>query len=476
MKHKHIFLVVVAFGLGIQQMSIQSQEAKRRWEMMNQIRQDKFDIILPQVMRENHIDMWITVMREGNLGPLYDDLGQGYVGDFGFYIFTDRGEERIERAVMGINGYKLERSGAYDIFIGTSRARGIRKRAGSSEDRHQYGRAYWRRRQFIPYRLSSSQTGDGTPYADRMVSAEKLVSDFRSRRVASELVAFGEAGKISHELAERALSNEVIFPGITKLEDVAWWLQEELLRRGFESSFGLPSIYITGPTGIEAVSNERIIQRGDLIMIDWGVGLMNFYTDMKRMAYVLKPGETAVPGSYQQAFDQAVKVRDIIRKNIKPGTTAAETNDLLNRLVEKAGFAIMEEFNKPSERDITDVIIGSHSVGNWGHGIGPSIAFFNPERLTYVLQPNNLLAIEFFAYTSIPEWNGKKLRIPLEDDGVVTDQGIQWLYPINQKILLDPLNGKYRSRSPQSALLFKSFRYSYRSELMGSAVAARRDW
>jgi Xaa-Pro aminopeptidase len=228
----------------------------------------------------------------------------------------------------------------------------------------------------------------------------------------------------------------VITPGVTKLEDVAWWLQEELLRRGLKASFGLPSIYITGPTGIEAVSNERIIQRGDLIMIDWGVGLMNFYTDMKRMAYVLKPGETKVPQSFQNAFDQAVEVRDIIRKNIKPGKTAAETNEILNRLVEEAGFAIMAEFNRPSDRDVTDVIIGSHSVGNWGHGIGPSIAFFNPERLTYVLQPNNLLAIEFFAYTPIPEWDMQKLRIPLEDDGVVTEQGIQWLYPINQKILL----------------------------------------
>jgi len=436
MKHKNIFIIFIALFLWMQHIDLRSQEAKRRWEMMNQIRLDKFDIILPQVMRENDIDMWITVMREGTLGPLYMDLGQGYVGDFGYYIFSDRGGDRIERAVMGISGYKLENSGAYDLFVATNKLADFVKerdprRIGVNMAEH------------IGAADSLSHTAYlhlkevmGQPYADRMVSAEKLVSDFRSRRVASELAAFGEAGKISQELAERALSNEVIIPGVTKLEDVAWWLQEELLRRGLEASFGLPSIYITGPEGIEAVSNERIIQRGDLIMIDWGVGLMNFYTDMKRMAYVLKPGEAAVPASFQQAFEQAVKVRDIIRKNIKPGKTAAETNEILNRLVKEAGFAIMEEFNKPSDLDVTDVIIGSHSVGNWGHGIGPSIAFFNPERLTYILQPNNLLAIEFFAYTPIPEWGDKKLRIPLEDDGVVTEQGIQWLYPINQKILL----------------------------------------
>ena len=34
------------------------QEAKRRWERLKQIRLDKFDLVLPQVMRENGVDMW----------------------------------------------------------------------------------------------------------------------------------------------------------------------------------------------------------------------------------------------------------------------------------------------------------------------------------------------------------------------------------------------------------------------------------
>ena len=40
-----------------------AQEARRRWEMMNQIRRDKFDYVLPEVMRENAVDMWITMNR-----------------------------------------------------------------------------------------------------------------------------------------------------------------------------------------------------------------------------------------------------------------------------------------------------------------------------------------------------------------------------------------------------------------------------
>ena len=95
----------------------------------------------------------------------------------------------------------------------------------------------------------------GEPYAPRLVSAERVVSEFRSRRVASEIVAFGEAAGNAIQLAERALSNEVITTGRTTLEDVAWWLQDRLLERGLGSEFDMPSIYVTGPDGIAANSS-----------------------------------------------------------------------------------------------------------------------------------------------------------------------------------------------------------------------------
>ena len=52
------------------------------------------------------------------------------------------------------------------------------------------------------------------------------------------------------------------------------------------------------------------------------------------------------------------------------------------------------------------------------------------------MQRQNLFAIELFAYTALPSWNGAKLRIPLEDDAIVTERGVEWLYPINTGIRL----------------------------------------
>ena len=77
-------------------------EARRRAETLCQIRKDKFDLVLPQAMRENGIDLWLVLLREGHYDPLYEDLGRGYVMGTGYYAFADRGGERIERVVLGI--------------------------------------------------------------------------------------------------------------------------------------------------------------------------------------------------------------------------------------------------------------------------------------------------------------------------------------------------------------------------------------
>ena len=430
-------LMVLIFALMVALPSLVSaNEARLRWEMRNQVRRDKFDLILPQAMSENGVDMWITVMKEGNFDPLYLDLGKGYVSSIGFIIFTDRGGDRIERAALGIGGYEIENCGAYDIF---GRASDLKKfvtdrnpkRIGvNTSDR--LGRADGLSHSGYKFLIETLVE----PFSARIVSADKLISDFIYHRVASEIGLFAEAGRISKELAERALSNEVIVPGETMLEDVAWWLQDQLEARRLEASFGLPSVYITGPGGIEATSNKRIIQPGDLLMIDWGVGFMGFYTDMKRIAYVLKDGEIQAPAGIQNAFDQGLAVREIVRRSIRPGRTGSETVAAVNATLEAAGFAVMKEFNKPTDTAKTEVITGCHSVGDWGHGIGPSAAFFQTAQLGFEIYPTTLLAIEFFAYTAAPEWGGKKVRIPLEDDAIVTERGVEWLYPPSERILL----------------------------------------
>jgi Xaa-Pro aminopeptidase len=357
------------------------------------------------------------------------------VSGVGYYVFTDRGRDRIERAALGPSGYMVQESGAYDIFAPASSLGAFVKERNpkqigvnmSDEIGPADGLSFTMHRHLVKTL--------GEPYASRLVSAEKLVSEFRSRRVASEIVAFGEAAGIAIQLTERALSSEVITVGKTTLEDVAWWMQDRLLERGLGSAFDMPSVYITGPEGIAATSNRRIIQPGDVMMIDWGVQLMNFGTDVKRVAYVLKPGETAPPKSIQNAFDKAIAVRDVLKKAIKPGLRADDTMKAMDAALRAAGYGVIE-FNRPNADGKTDVVYGFHPVGNTGHDIGPSLTTWQPLQTTFTLHLQHLFSFEYFAYTPIPEWGGKKLRIPIEDDAILMEQGIQFVHPANYRLLV----------------------------------------
>ncbi len=287
-------------------------KAKEYWERLNLIRKEKFDLILPEAMRENGIDMWIHVIREGNPDPLAVDLG----GDIGFFVFTDREQERIERAVLGGDEGILEQLDVYDLF-------------GDANDLKKF--VDERRPKKIAVNKSENlAVADGISYTEyiklvkilgdeyknKLVSAEQVITDFRTKRVISEIVEYGKLCQITQMLIEKVLSNEVIKPGETSLEDIGWWMEDQLLSLGMN-----PTFEFSIPHVIHSVTSEKdehrlkeyIIQKGDLMQYDFGIDFMNLGTDMKRVAYVLREGEKAVPDEIQYGWDQALKARSIIR-------------------------------------------------------------------------------------------------------------------------------------------------------------------
>lgn len=88
MKKIRIMLTFTYFFALITGVFAQAKDANELQELMNKIRREKFDVTLPQIMKEHNIDMWIHVLREGNPDPLSSNLGS----ESGVFIFTDRGE------------------------------------------------------------------------------------------------------------------------------------------------------------------------------------------------------------------------------------------------------------------------------------------------------------------------------------------------------------------------------------------------
>jgi len=422
-------LIFIAFG----GLTLFAQTARTQWEELNQVRRDKFNVVLPQVMRENQIDMWIIVMKGGNPDPLSMDLG----GSSGYFIFTDRGGDRIERAVLGGGGSLLRQCGAYDIFESSGKLKDFieerdPKRVGiNTSDKIAVADGLTHTNYMKLVEVL------GPEYAGRLVSAEKLIADFRSRRVPGEIAIFARAGEMTRQILETALSNEVITPGVTTLEDVAWWIREKHMAMGLGNTTRLPAVFVRYPDGHEIGSNNHVIMRGEMIGIDFGVTYMNFGTDMKRIAYVLKEDETELPPEITEAFGHAMKVREIFRQNIKPGQTGEETLELLYDKVEEAGYVPMEIEDQQVDPDNIEVNIGMHSTGNAGHCVGPAIWTREPWRFQHTIHDTNLLAYEFNIYYPVAGWKrGHKVYIPTEDNVMITQEGIVNLYPEITKVLI----------------------------------------
>ena len=440
-----------------------------RWERLELIRREKFDISLPKAMRENGVDMWIHAAKLGNPDALALDLGVGVylqapassAGSISYFVFTDRGGDRIERAILG--GELTPTEPVFDIVsLDADLGRFVAERD--------------------PKRIAvNMSTGSGladglthtgylrlvddlgTKYAERLVSAEQVITDFRDRRVISEIVAYGQLCEMTRQIIEKALSNEIITPGVTSVEEVGWWLVEQVQALGADPMYTrifMPQvIHSDSSTPEEYDSPQYIFQPGDLFQLDWGFDNMNMGSDIKRTAYILPKGKIAVPAGLQFAWDQGLKARQVLHDNIKPGRTAEETLNIVGEAFEKAGFVFVKLIHDPlfgggwanvwsealqlrgfgpEEKDKTQVSIDCHCVGNTGDSEiepGPGISGFRPRSSHIIIKPNHLLAFELFANSPIPEW-GKRIRLGIEDDAIVTEDGIQYLYPPNSKIRL----------------------------------------
>jgi len=445
MRLKKIFLVLIGTFLLVDGMSVLAQEAKSRFELLNLIRKDKFDKILPGAMRDNNVDMWIHVIRRGDPDAFALDFGV----TMGHIIFTDRGGDRIERAIFGVSFAPIADRSVYDIV-------------GSEEDIT--GHVSERDPKRIAVNMSESLTHAdglshtgyeklverlGDTYAKRLVSADNVITDFRVRRVQTEIIVFAKACDIQRRIMESALSS--IKPRVTTREDLGWWANDQLLAQGIEPSYfglDLPGIQHSEVSDrAETRRPDYIFQRGDLISWDWGIRYLNFGTDYKRKAYILREGETTLPASIQKAWDRGIKAREIIRKTFTPGRTAGETLNAVVAALEKAGFIYTpftdtdkddEIIQSMNDSDKSGFSIDCHCVGNTGNSeiaVGPSMAPFRPQRAHLIVQPNNLIAFEFIVHTWIPEWK-ERLAINFEDNAVVTPNGVEALYPRNEKMIL----------------------------------------
>ena len=144
---------------------------------------------------------------------------------------------------------------------------------------------------------------EGTPFSERIISAEQIISALRGRKTKTEIARIKNA--ITTTLAIYAQTFQRIQPGMTEIE-VASLMQAMVRERGLDFAWAEannPAVNSgpDSPVGHNAPTNIPI-EPGHLLHFDFGVKQDDYCADIQRMAYILKPGEDHPPQEVQRCF------------------------------------------------------------------------------------------------------------------------------------------------------------------------------
>jgi len=297
------------------------------------------------ILKEKNIDLWLTFVRESQVcgDPALDlILGTSCTWQSAFML-TSSG--RTLAIVGSLDQSNIESTGLYDEVDGY--VAGIQEPLIKRLEILNPGK--------IAINYSESDTMSdglthgmfltlssilkGTPFAGRLVSSQAVIAALRGRKTPSEQSKIRDAIHEAQKIFTRV--TDFLKPGLSERE-VAAFMAECVREAGLEPAWdpGMCPAVFTGPesAGAHAEPTERVIMRGHLLNIDFGVRKDGYCSDLQRTWYFLKDGETKAPERVQQAFDA---VRDGIRlaaEAIRPGIEGYRIDGITRNHITGLGF------------------------------------------------------------------------------------------------------------------------------------------
>ncbi|KPK81080.1 MAG: Xaa-Pro aminopeptidase, partial [Gemmatimonas sp. SM23_52] len=263
-------MLFIALTLGVLADPVSAQERplgtlREQAEIQQRWLQLRLERVLPRLMREQGVDMWIVPMREYNEDPVFRAL----VSPTTFaarrrtiYIFCDRGpDEGVERIAVGGSS----QGGLYRV-VRDPRAQ-VGAAAGRDRPAEPFGPEQWKLLppvveecdpEVIAVNISHTfafsdglsageweQLQQALPerYRERIVRPDRLALEYIAERLPEMLPIYVEMMKTAHEIIATAFSDQVITPGITRTQDVAWWMRQRLNDLGLGTWFQ-PSVEV----------------------------------------------------------------------------------------------------------------------------------------------------------------------------------------------------------------------------------------
>lgn len=439
-----LFLVVSTSLSFAQQPAVLTQRAQA--EVVDSWLEDRIQNLLPSLMTETGIDMWIVMSREYNEDPVIRTLlpATWHAARRRTILVMYQPTPSSPVETFAIARYDVGKSfkKAWNPEAQPDQWKALMEIISAKNPKKiglNYAKDYGHADGLTHFDFEEFMRNLPDVHKDKVISAQTLAVRWLETRTAAEMATYKHIQELAHYIIAEGLSDRVITPGVTTTEDVVWFYREKIAEMKLDTWFH-PTVDIQRPDPDSDEANRsfavrpstQVIMPGDLLHIDFGITYLRLNTDTQELAYVLKAGETEVPNYLQEALAIGNRLQDILTSNYKAG---------------KTGNEILKDSRKQMDAESIRGSIYTHPLGFYGHSAGPTIGMWDNQGDTpgagdFPLHANTGYAIELNAVVFVKEWN-KDVRVMLEEGAFFDGEKVTYYNGRQKSILAIPRVSNY---------------------------------
>lgn len=303
-----------------------------------------------EILKEKGIDCWVTFTRESDMSgePCLDLILDSNVTWLSAFLVFSSGKSVAIVGKGDVQAVKV--IGSFDEVIGYTQ--GMRdsllevlkrfdpetialnySRDNVSSDGLTHGMY-----------LLFTEMLSGTPFRDRLISSDPLVLPLRGRKTEAEVKALRRAVEMTEKILDEVPAN--IKPGMSERE-IFNWVKERMHYYGVEPSWDPqydPGVYCgpDSPLGHCFPDENILLEKGQTLVLDFGLKVDGYSSDLQRTWYVLQDNETQAPAEIQKTFQDMLAILEAGEKVIKPGIKAYEVDTVMRQVISKRGYGEWE--------------------------------------------------------------------------------------------------------------------------------------
>ena len=410
---------------------------RKRVEIMEQWVKWKKEHVLPGIMREQNIDLWIIRNNESELyynneGPVYTSLiPANYEGMALPGIYEPAGSQWTPRFLMFYN------DGAEVEYIEPENYDTIKELVA----------------RYDPESIAIGQFDNetmlkalGKKYASRTVDSKVLGMRWLETMAPEQIGMYRWVQKVHNDLVSEGLSNKVIIPDVTTTNDLNWWLRHRMLDLNLEHE-NHPSVHLQrrpelidrydAPAELFARGKtgngiDIVIRRGDIVGVDTDIMLLGLVTDTKRFAYVLQNGEEDIPEDLREALNAVNRTHETFAKEFKFGRTGKEIFEAAQKIPREEGILTTTMVFHPPPMFIRRYLQGGFMLSHQSYLAGTTSSPVNYPT-SIVSQNHKLYYNTLFSLDPAPTrvaaqgWGENGIEILLGHILVFTEKGLNHL-------------------------------------------------